>query len=641
MKIIYLSSVLMLLSAHGWGKSTNHTKQSLTSIMTEARDPYFKSADRIKYLQIVHTSMQKILAKELSTSPTNLSKQFIEDPKKMDLLWASPWIELQTEFYTTLHQEVLNQRWNEKLQKKKVSNYGKYLTEAMIYHLSKYSGTKEGRLYNRWNNLKIDSQNQTKNHRVPLFVFSNSTKSLLSLGAHTSYEQLFPKEGQETLTNPSLSTFLNKTGKKSREEYQALAEKIQLNHRIYIRAVANAAKTIASIHYLTGEFSLPQTESKVASFIYGFCDGCSKKEKDDYRKSAISYVVKKKKELSQEYRGSKDIVTSFCKDLKHNGYLFDEPVKEKPVGPFKYEIPTMAIDNTRVDRTSIHTKISMMKMEAVRKTVAEHDLGILFLTNNLSRLNEVTKRPSGTYLDCTPASLASDTMSVRNSIAEARKNVELYISVINQKISVSSLNSHSPTETLEYFTQTNVSATAEAVMTFPQGISHVVESVLELDHDTRKRKRIDKIVVWGGTIVGIGLTISGVGAPEGLAILLAVGAMTKGAISGVYHLYRSNEEKAFFKQLSITKSGLGSNFYLDENLSAAYDTYRDLRMNYILDFAGSAFSFVNIHRLALTRTAGNVTKAHGVLKNCFNKAKAIAEDIGIEELESLVITTAI
>ena len=163
----------------------------------------------------------------------------------------------------------------------------------------------------------------------------------------------------------------------------------------------------------------------------------------------------------------------------------------------------------------------MFQLEALRKSVAEHDLGILFLTGALSNVKNSSGKPTGTFLSCRPETLNVDMGHVRAAIHEARKNVEQYISQINTKVRNSALNKKDATETLEFFTQTNVSATAEAVMTFPQGINLVVDSMMELDGDVRRRKRIDKIVTWGGTIVGVALTISGIGAPEGVAILLA------------------------------------------------------------------------------------------------------------------------
>jgi hypothetical protein len=106
MKTLYLTSVLMLLSASTWGKSTPTTHQSLANIMTEVRDPYFTSNKRLYYLQFVQTSMQLKLARELNVNKKDLSKSFMTNPKNMNLLYTDPWFDLQTEFYTTLHQEI-------------------------------------------------------------------------------------------------------------------------------------------------------------------------------------------------------------------------------------------------------------------------------------------------------------------------------------------------------------------------------------------------------------------------------------------------------------------------------------------------------------------------------------------------------
>jgi hypothetical protein len=637
MRISFVYLILILLSQQTWAKTVPATHKSLENLMVDIRDPFFKSDSRKKYLQVVQTKMKQKLAKELNTTTDKLSKAFIDDPTRMDLLWGTGWIQLQTEFYTTLHQETLYNRWVTKTKDKKITAYGKNISDSMIFHLGKYSGVKEGQYYNKWNDISVTKAGKKKNYRVPSFVFGSDTNALLGFEPHTSYKYLFPKEAKASLGNPSLSTFLKNAGDKSQEEYQTLAEKIQLNHRIYIRAVANAAKTVASIHYLTGEYSLTQTELKVSAFIDGFCDGCSQKEKDDYKASAISYVTKTEKSFSQKFKGSVDVVTSFCNDLKSNFYIFDEPPKEEPVLPYG-KVYIAVQDNTRVDQSHVHAKMTVHKINALRKTIQEHDLGILFLTNTLTQLTS-DRQPFGTFLGCRPDTLTSDTKAIGKAIVEARKNVEQYISQINQKIRTSTVSLKSATETLEYFTQTNVSATSEAVMTFPLGINHVVDSMYQLDRDVKRRKRIDKAVAWGGTIIGVALTVSGIGAPEGVALLLAVGAMAKGVIAGSYHLYRSQEERAFYRELVSAKVGLGNNFYLGENLQKHYSDYRNLRISYIMDFAGAILSFAHIHKMALTRTSGNVPKAHSLIRKCMDTLKASGQDIAQDQLAETILTS--
>ena len=632
---------LTLLSLNTWGKTVPATYNSMENLMVDIRDPYFHSSDRKKYLQHVQTKMQQKLAQEMNVTTDKLSQSFVQDQKKMNLLWAPGWIELQTEFYTTLHQEVFYQRWQTKTKDKKISDYGKNIFDSMLIQLGKYSGVKEGRLYNRWNDISVAKNGKTTNYRVPFFIFAKDTSSLLKIDAHTGYEYLFPKENHASLGNPSLTTFLKTSENKSREKNQQLAEKIQLNHRIYIRAVANSAKTVASVHYLTGEYTLDQTESKVSAFLNGFCDGCSSKEKEDYKSSAMAYVKSTRKSFMRNYLGGKDVVNSFCMDLRNNLYIFDEPEKKIPVDPYTgREVYVAVQDNTRVDMSHIHAQMSMQKIQAVSKTIQEHDLGVLFLTNSLTRLTN-DHRPLGTTLGCKPETLDRDARALRRAINEATENVEQYIAHINQKLYDSTLTLKKATDTLEYFTQTNVSATSEALMTFPQGIGHALDSVLSLDGDARRRKRIDKMVMWGGTIIGVALTVSGIGAPEGVALLLTVAAMTKGVVSGTYYLYRSQQEKAFYRELSYARVGLGNNFYLDQNMAKHYNDFRNLRISYIMDFAGAIFSFAKIHKMAITQAGGSVPKANSLVQKCMKTLKESGKDIAEGQLTQAILEASI
>lgn len=639
MKNLYITSVLMLLPSFVMAKPATPTKESLKNLMIEIRDPYYSSAKKREYLQLAQNHMQSILRKELNTN--NLSQSFIQNQALMtSKMWEDSWIELQTEFYASLHQQALRSRWDSRVKaNKKIGDYGKGIAEAMIAHLGKYSGTKEGRLYNRWSSISVNVGGKSSEYRVPYFIFANSVDALVAVDPHVRYEEILPKPAQESPGHPSVQTLLKNTYLKDRDDVQELAEKTALNHKIYIRAVSNSAKTVASIHYLTGEFNLAQTESKVQSYLNEFCQGCSADEKKDYLVSAMAYVKKQKKEFLHEYT-PKTIVKTFCTDLSANGYIFDEPKEEidtkKPFDYTQRPYPAAVIDNTRVAKPNLRLQLASLKIASVSKTVYAHDLGVLFLTNALSSLN-ARREPVGTRLGCTTKSEAGDQFLVKMAIHEARQNVEAYTEVINGKIKTANYTIKNATDTLEYFTQTNVSATGEAVMTFPQGINYVLDSVYELDRDVRRRKRTDTIITWGGTIIGVGLALTGIGAPEGAAILIAVAGMTKGAVAGSYYLYRSQQEKSFYRELVSAKQGLGQNFYLDGNLSQHYEDYRSLRISAIAEFASSAIQFAKIHKLALTKSGGNVTKAHHGLKKVFTQAKETSKEVGENQLTEMIV----
>ena len=632
MKTLLPLSVLMLASTvPAWSRVSNPTPKSMMYVMQEVRDPYLDSAKRKHYLQMAQTFMQKQLAQELNTVPDNLGRKFVEDQTANQTLMTPPWKDLQSEFYTTLHQEVLYQRWQTQAKKNDVTDYGKKLADSMVGHVGKFSPVKEARFYTRWSTVSKIEYGKNKTSKIPYFVFGPTVSSMLSMDAYTAFEDLLPREKDEAPSNPSLQTFLKNVGPKSRDQYQELAEKTKLNHLIYIRAVANSAKTIASIHYLTGEYSLKETENKVGNFLGQYCEGCSQNEKTEYLKGAMAHTLNSQKTFSQSYT-AESIVTSFCSALTMNHYVFDEKPAEGPMGKI-----VIQPDNTRVDRSAINTQIIVNNLTVLNKTINEHDLGVLFLTNSLSRLS-LKGNPSGTNLACKPESRAQDTGLIKGAIQDARLNVEQYITRINSKLNAGLFNPTATDETLEYFTQTNVSATAEALMGFPQGMKHVVDTILLLDKNVKRRQNVDAVVAWGGTIIGIGLAVSGIGAPEGVALLIAVAGMAKGAVFGSYYLIRTEEEKTFYKELLIAKKGTNVNFYLDGTLSQHYEDYRNMRINYIVEFAQSAMSFAKIHKMALEKADGDVVKAHGLIKKSLAHGKAIASEVGEDQFTQYLIS---
>ena len=149
------------------------------------------------------------------------------------------------------------------------------------------------------------------------------------------------------------------------------------------------------------------------------------------------------------------------------------------------------------------------------------------------------------------------------------------------------------------------------------------------------------MVTWGGTIIGVALTVSGIGAPEGVALLLTIAAMTKGAVSGTYYLYRSQQEKAFYRELTYARTGLGNNFYLDQNMAKHYNDFRNLRISYIMDFAGAIFSFAKIHKMALTQAGGSVPKANGLVQKCMKTLKESGKDIVEGQLTQAILEASI
>lgn len=612
--------ILLALSFQALAKE-QATHQSLATILEEIRDPVFNSADRKGILSFSRKMMAKKLSAEMGVSEAELNLSFIKNPAKAELLLRDPWYDVQTQFYTTLHLENYHSRWVALQKLHKFTAYGQGLHNTMMAHWGRYSPVTEGRFYYRWAKIGIKTAGVTRNFNLPYFLMSSDTNELIQMEAHTPYTEIFESKTAQ-------SNFLKFTTHLTRLQKQELAEKLEFNRRIYIRAVANSAKTIASIRYLTGESNRHQTEGKIAAFLEGFCDGCTVNEKKEYKKAAMTYVDNMKNAMS--VTTVTDLTNSFCKSLKQNSYHWNiDKLKPAPLD--------VLIDNKKLINYYLIHKLKNKNRDALAKTIVAHDMGILFLTGAINVLDNVNE-PIGTKLGCVAGTNARDVSYVKASIEEAETNIESYVVRINRKLKESPYDLKTVTNTLEYFIQSNQTASIEAAATFPQGIGYVLKSIVELDRDVKRRKTTDKVVTWGGTILGVGLTLTGIGAPEGVAVLVATAGIVKGLSAGSYFLVRSQQEKQFARELRLAKNGAaGIN---DANFKMHYKDYKSLKVSYIKEFAGTALSFLTLHRLAMRQT-GDIGKANTVLKRVLETAKATGKEEAIGKLQELVIQVAV
>lgn len=610
--------ILLAITLPVWGKSTH---ESLTAVLEEIRDPVFNSADRKGILNFSRLMMVRKLAAEMGVTEAELNLAFVKNPTKAELLLRDPWYDLQTQFYTTLHLENYHSRWIALQKLHKFTAYGLSLHNTMMAHWGRYSPVNEGRFYNRWAKIGIKTAGVTRNFNVPYFLMSPNTMELIQMEAHTPYSEIF--ENKTTQAN-----FLKNTTALTRLQKQELAEKLEFNRRIYIRAVANSAKTIASIRYLTGESNRHQTESKIASFLDGFCNNCTVSEKKEYKKAAMTYVDNMKNAMAVTTVPA--LTQSFCKSLKQNSYHWNvDKLKPTPI--------EIALDQTKLINYYLIHKLKNKNRDAIARTVVSHDMGILFLTGAINVLDKM-QEPIGTKLGCVPGTNARDISFVRASIEEAETNIESYVVRINRKLKESRYSIANVTDTLEYFIQTNQTASIEAAATFPQGIGYVLKSIVELDRDVKRRKTTDAVVTWGGTILGVGLTLTGIGAPEGVAVLVATAGIVKGLSAGSYFLVRSQQEKQFARELRLAKNGASG--LSDANFRMHYKEYKSLKVSYIKEFAGTAISFMTLHRLALRQT-GDIAKANTVLKRVIETAKTTGKEEALGKLQEMVIQVAI
>lgn len=586
------------------------THESLTNLLEEVRDPHFTSTQRKEVLEFSREKMLFHLSHELGVSPEKVTHSVLENPFRLQMFHQDPWYDLQTEFYTTLHQQNFIDRWNSLLGLVKFSEYGESIFNTMNAHLGDYSPVNEGRFYVRWSKTG-------KYKKVPYFLQSTDIQKLIDVEAHVPYEELIPEN--------ELNEFLLKADKLSRLKKQELAEKSELIKRIYHRALINSAKTIGTLYFLTGVLNLNETEKQINDYINNFCFKCSNKKKEDAKTSVMSYLLASKKETSDYNLES--IATGFCSDLRVNNYYWNI----NKLNPTPFEI--LANKTELIDYYTIYN-LKKKNQQALAKTILSHEFGNLFLTKTLNILNKKGE-PLGTYLKCLSSSLKEDTKLIRDAIEEARINTETYILEINKKLSTAAYSLKESDQILEYFVQTNQKATIESVVSFPQGIGWILKSIALLEQDLGRRKKVDTIVTWGGFIVGVGLTVTGIGAPEGVAVLVTTAGIINGLSSGSYFLVRSKQEKRFYKDILLAKvGGAQSN---EQILAEHYKKYKLLKVAYIKEFAGTAFLFARLHKLALKKSGGDIVKVHKVMDKVMVTAKESTKDVSLNFLEDAII----
>jgi hypothetical protein len=330
------------------------------------------------------------------------------------------------------------------------------------------------------------------------------------------------------------------------------------------------------------------------------------------------------------YENPVNVVRNICSSLHKNGYQWNiDRLKPTPIDLY--------MDMTKlVDYYTLH-KLKKKNVEAMAKTMAEQDLGILFITNAVTLLDK-SKEPIGTKLGCTKNSEILDVSYMAKAIEEAEYNITQYIIRVGSKFKEAKYDVKLTNSLVEYFVQTNHTASIEATSSYPQGIGWILKSLAELDQNARSREKVDNIVTWGGAILGIGLTLTGVGAPEGVSIMIAAVGVVKGIAAGTYFVIRASEEREFAKEIQLSKNGGGG--VSDANLKKHYSDYKQLKILYIKEFGQSALNFVNLHRMCMNRT-GDVGKAHSILRRVFETAKDTGKETAIETLQDLVLNAAV
>jgi hypothetical protein len=593
---------------------------SLRDLMREIRDSEFLSVERKESLEFTRHRMQELLASELNVKTSELNLTLVRNPARQEVLTTLPWRELVTEYYTTLHLEALHHRWNALGPLVNISDYGKNIKNSLLAQWGNFSAVEEGRYYQRSHSLNIKTPGRNFPVKIPYFLMSEKNDVLLNNEGRVPYQEL---------SGIDLTDFERNTKKLTPIQKQEVAERKILNRRIVSRAVANGAKTIVSLYNLTGLMNKERTTEKLTLFVDNYCTYCSTEEKRDMIKSAFAYADSIAPTLNG--RSVSDISKNFCGSLRQNNYKWNiDSLRPHPI--------EMLQDKSRMADYYLFHRLNKINKAAIAKTILQQDFGILFITNAINIIDKKNGEPVGTNLGCVKETSSQDQVYVRIAIEEAYKNILKYSDVVKKQITEEKEDLPSLISTLDYLVQTNQSATAQALAAFPQGTGYVLKSIVDLDQKIERRKKRDKVVTWGGTIVGMGLVLTGVFAPKGVAIYVSLAWVIKGMSHSSYYFVRSQQERLYFEQMLLSYKSNGK--LSEENLRHHYKEHRALKIKFIKELGSTLIDFYGLQSEALKLKNGDVKKAHALMTKVFGTAKRAGKNFSKEKIKDMIIDLA-
>jgi hypothetical protein len=192
--------------------------QSLTDLSFVIRDPIFPTEKRREYLEFTRKLMIQELSSQMGVKERDLQLFFFNNPTKNQLLLTDPWIDLQSEFYLTIHQENFLARWRDVQKNVKLTDFGTSIANSMMGHLASFTPREEGRYYQRSHKVSYSLDKKIRSFQIPYFLLSENISDLISFEAHIPYEELIKEE--------YLPFFIEKTPKAGRLQRQELAEKM-------------------------------------------------------------------------------------------------------------------------------------------------------------------------------------------------------------------------------------------------------------------------------------------------------------------------------------------------------------------------------------------------------------------------------
>ena len=218
----------------------------------------------------------------------------------------------------------------------------------------------------------------------------------------------------------------------------------------------------------------------------------------------------------------------------------------------------------------------------------------------------------------------------------SQEDVQIGVNEVREKLKdqIHELNKNYTSSNLKSLLKNNPRATSQLLMKSPEYAEKTCELIKEVNNDDQFDATTDKVFLWGGTILGVGLMATGVGALAGAWLLagsaagataVAVGTYVTlagfaiGVTEGSYWGARSYQNYHEMRNLqSSFLAGGGDQYNIDDN-KKALEAFKEARFQSALAFGFStvdALTAMKIMKIGkLTGVKTRVSRAAERMKN--------------------------
>lgn len=602
-----------------WAQTPENVVQ-WRSWIQEARSPAIGLAQKEQVAQTILSNLRNDLALDFNVKdPKTLYETVMADPEKFyaQVKGKGKYTDLFTDFSALINQINVE---------KQLSDCDDYLKmkEGLFSGSSSYNPCGEGGFshsYFLWES-KTKGEVTSKQYGVPSFMYSENLQEILLVS--NSYHGRYGSESNPPLLSNVETLKKTNPGLKA-EDHLELYNMMKLQDDAYQRAILNAARNALSTEYQYNSkgWSDKEANQKIGDTLHSICQHCSAETKTSLEKR-LRYVIKS--DINSAKLVAKDPVEvgkQLCQRLAQEGYPLSAGLSDKEMTPV-----SLVAGMGRVK-----TNIAAEKRVSVLSKIAQSGGdGLLVLTETMTDLDE--KRPAHIKMNCRDSNQQMNGEIVQKAAKEATEKALEYAKKINEEFSLRS-DAGNIRDNLKLLFKSNPRIVGEALNQNSRMGKMACHLIGEIRNNDASEKFNDTVIIWGATVVGGALSLTGILAPAGAsitmgAIALGAGSTAVGVGSGLYQYANAEDsrEQADLYESATFASGDASRLQITHE---EFQEYRSQKLSAMLTLglnSSDVFKLVN----ALIKNGKSLTEASRLVASGRGVA-SIADDVVAADLK--------